>query len=490
MATNNNDKTLNVPPLRFPEFSGEWEEEQLDSIATLSKGIGISKEQLSEDGEPCILYGELYTKYKSEIIKQVESKTDIDCSKLKRSKANDVIIPCSGETAVDIATARCVPFDNILLGGDLNIISLHKYDGAFMSYQLNGKRKYDIARVAQGVSVVHLYGEHLKAIKTYNPSLPEQQKIAKLLSLIDERIATQNKIIEDLKKLKSAIRKKIFSLLKDEYTKSFEINQLLDYEQPTAYIVANDEYSTDTRLTPVLTANKGFIFGYTDEKIVLHDVKLYADPGQKLAFVGSTGAGKTTITNLINRFYDIQDGKIRYDGININKIKKADLRRSLGIVLQDTHLFTGTVMDNIRYGNLEATDEEVIAAAKLANADSFIRRLPDGYHTMLTGDGGNLSQGQRQLLAIARAAVANPPALILDEATSSIDTRTERIVQEGMDALMKGRTTFVIAHRLSTIKNSDCIMVLEQGRIIERGNHDQLMEEKGTYYKLQTGSNE
>ena len=234
----------------------------------------------------------------------------------------------------------------------------------------------------------------------------------------------------------------------------------------------------------------GVDFGYTDEKIVLHDVKLYADPGQKLAFVGSTGAGKTTITNLINRFYDIQDGKIRYDGININKIKKADLRRSLGIVLQDTHLFTGTVMDNIRYGNLEATDEEVIAAAKLANADSFIRRLPDGYHTMLTGDGGNLSQGQRQLLAIARAAVANPPALILDEATSSIDTRTERIVQEGMDALMKGRTTFVIAHRLSTIKNSDCIMVLEQGRIIERGNHDQLMEEKGTYYKLQTGSNE
>ena len=234
----------------------------------------------------------------------------------------------------------------------------------------------------------------------------------------------------------------------------------------------------------------GVDFGYTDEKIVLHDVKLYADPGQKLAFVGSTGAGKTTITNLINRFYDIQDGKIRYDGININKIKKADLRRSLGIVLQDTHLFTGTVMDNIRYGNLEATDEEVIAAAKLANADSFIRRLPDGYHTMLTGDGGNLSQGQRQLLAIARAAVANPPALILDEATSSIDTRTERIVQEGMDALMKGRTTFVIAHRLSTIKNSDCIMVLKQGRIIERGNHDQLMEEKGTYYKLQTGSNE
>ena len=232
----------------------------------------------------------------------------------------------------------------------------------------------------------------------------------------------------------------------------------------------------------------GVDFGYTNEKIVLHDVKLYANPGQKLAFVGSTGAGKTTITNLINRFYDIQDGKIRYDGININKIKKADLRRSLGIVLQDTHLFTGTVMDNIRYGKLDATEEEVIAAAKLANADSFIKRLPNGYNTMLTGDGGNLSQGQRQLLAIARAAVANPPALILDEATSSIDTRTERIVQEGMDALMKGRTTFVIAHRLSTIKNSDCIMVMEQGRIIERGSHDELMEEKGTYYRLQTGS--
>ena len=263
-------KNLNVPPLRFPEFTEEWKAEQLDNIATLSKGIGISKEQLSEDGEPCILYGELYTKYKSEIIKQVESKTDINGSKLKRSKANDVIIPCSGETAVDIATARCVPFDNILFGGDLNVISLHQYDGAFMSYQLNGKRKYDIARVAQGVSIVHLYGEHLKAIKTYNPTLPEQQKIAKLLSLLDDRIDTQNKIIEDLKKLKSAIRKKMFSFLKDEYTESFEINQLLDYEQPTAYIVANDEYSTDTSLTPVLTANKGFILGYTDEKFGIY----------------------------------------------------------------------------------------------------------------------------------------------------------------------------------------------------------------------------
>ena len=232
----------------------------------------------------------------------------------------------------------------------------------------------------------------------------------------------------------------------------------------------------------------GVDFGYNDEKIVLHDIKLYAKPGQKIAFVGSTGAGKTTITNLINRFYDIQDGKIRYDGININKMKKADLRRSLGIVLQDTHLFTGTVRDNIRFGKLDATDEEIVAAAKLANADSFIRRLPDGYDTMLTGDGANLSQGQRQLLAIARAAIADPPVLILDEATSSIDTRTERIVQDGMDKLMHGRTTFVIAHRLSTVRNSDCIMVLEQGRIIERGTHDELIEEKGRYYQLYTGN--
>lgn len=232
----------------------------------------------------------------------------------------------------------------------------------------------------------------------------------------------------------------------------------------------------------------GVDFGYTDEKIVLHDVKLYAEPGQKIAFVGSTGAGKTTITNLINRFYDIQDGKIRYDGINVNKIKKADLRRSLGIVLQDTHLFTGTVRDNIRYGKLDATDEEVMAAAKLANADGFIRRLPEGYDTLLKGDGANLSQGQRQLLAIARAAIADPPVLILDEATSSIDTRTERIVQEGMDRLMQGRTTFVIAHRLSTVRNSDCIMVLERGRIIERGTHEQLIEERGRYYQLYTGN--
>ena len=231
----------------------------------------------------------------------------------------------------------------------------------------------------------------------------------------------------------------------------------------------------------------GVDFGYNDEKIILHDIVINARSGEKIAFVGATGAGKTTITNLINRFYDIQDGKIRYDGININKIKKSDLRRSLGIVLQDTHLFTGTVMENIRYGKLDATDEEVIAAAKLANADHFIDHLPDGYDTILTGDGGNLSQGQRQLLAIARAAVANPPVLILDEATSSIDTRTEKIVQEGMDKLMEGRTVFVIAHRLSTIKNSDVIMVLDQGRIIERGNHDRLIDKKGVYYELYTG---
>ena len=251
-------------------------------------------------------------------------------------------------------------------------------------------------------------------------------------------------------------------------------------------------FHKDTGTTDYIKLNGDVVFddvdfGYTEEKIVLHNVDLFATPGQKIAFVGSTGAGKTTITNLINRFYDIQDGKIRYDGININKIKKADLRHSLGIVLQDTHLFTNTVMENIRYGRLDATDEDVYNAAKLANADGFIRRLPDGYNTVLTGDGANLSQGQRQLLSIARAAIADPPVLILDEATSSIDTHTEKLIQSGMDKLMKGRTTFVIAHRLSTVKNSDCIMVLEAGRIIERCTHDELIEKHGKYYQLYTG---
>ena len=249
----------------------------------------------------------------------------------------------------------------------------------------------------------------------------------------------------------------------------------------------DDGTAAYTKLEGSVTLD-GVDFGYDENKLVLHDISLWAKPGQKIAFVGATGAGKTTITNLINRFYDIADGKIRYDGININKIKKPDLRRSMGIVLQDTHLFTGTVMENIRYGNLDATDEECMAAAQLANADGFIRRLPDGYDTMLTGDGANLSQGQRQLLAIARAAVADPPVLILDEATSSIDTRTEKLVQDGMDALMTGRTTFVIAHRLSTVRNANCIMVMEQGRIIERGTHDELIEKKGKYYQLYTGN--
>ena len=249
----------------------------------------------------------------------------------------------------------------------------------------------------------------------------------------------------------------------------------------------DDGTAAYTKLEGSVTLD-GVDFGYDENKLVLHDISLWAKPGQKIAFVGATGAGKTTITNLINRFYDIADGKIRYDGININKIKKPDLRRSMGIVLQDTHLFTGTVMENIRYGNLDATDEECVAAAQLANADGFIRRLPDGYDTMLTGDGANLSQGQRQLIAIARAAVADPPVLILDEATSSIDTRTEKLVQDGMDALMTGRTTFVIAHRLSTVRNADCIMVMEQGRIIERGTHDELIEKKGKYHQLYTGN--
>ena len=294
---------------------------------------------------------------------------------------------------------------------------------------------------------------------------------------------------------------RIFKLLDEKPETDDGYVMLVDAEVKNGEVVEADHHTghwawkhyhkaTDTTTYQPMEGDvtfNGVDFGYTDEKMVLHDIVLHAKPGQKIAFVGSTGAGKTTITNLINRFYDIQDGKIRYDNININKIKKADLRRSLGIVLQDTHLFTGTVMDNIRYGKLDATDEEVKAAAKLANAHSFIKRLPDGYNTMLTGDGANLSQGQRQLLAIARAAIADPPVLILDEATSSIDTRTEKIVQDGMDKLMKGRTTFVIAHRLSTVRNSDCIIVLEQGRIVEQGTHDELIAKKQRYYHLYTG---
>lgn len=270
MADNNENKVLNVPHLRFPEFTEEWEETTLGKISEITKGSGISKDQLSEQGSPCILYGELYTKYKSEIIDEVYSRTELDSSSLVKSKANDVIIPCSGETAIDISTARCVPFNNILLGGDLNIIRLKHDDGGFFAYQLNGARKKDIARVAQGVSVVHLYGENLKHIRVYHPAIEEQKKITRLLSLIDERIATQNKIIEDLKLLKSAIRKKVFVSLKEEHTESCEINQLLTYEQPTAYIVTNDEYSTDTTLIPVLTANKGFVLGYIDEDFSIY----------------------------------------------------------------------------------------------------------------------------------------------------------------------------------------------------------------------------
>ena len=271
MADNKDKKVLNVPALRFPEFSEEWKEERLGKIAELSKGVGISKEQLSEDGEPCILYGELYTKYKSEIIHKVISKTNIESSNLKRSKRNDVIIPCSGETAIDIAVARCVPFDNILLGGDLNIIRLHKDDGAFMAYQLNGKRKIDIAKLAQGVSVVHLYGENIKAIKTYNPCLQEQQKIVKLLSMLDERIEVQNKIIEKLETLIKGIRHKVFKQLRKDFGFNSTIGDILSFEQPQRYIVSSAEYSNDDTFIPVLTANKAFILGYTTETDGIYD---------------------------------------------------------------------------------------------------------------------------------------------------------------------------------------------------------------------------
>ncbi|MBQ8412158.1 MAG: ABC transporter ATP-binding protein, partial [Lachnospiraceae bacterium] len=323
-----------------------------------------------------------------------------------------------------------------------------------------------------------------------NFSMPINQ-ISQQMNAVVMGLAGADRIFKLLDE-KSEVDDGYVTLVNAKRTGDGVLGEIVETEERTGMWAWKHYHQADKTTTYVeLTGDVVFDdvdFGYTDEKMVLHNIDLFATPGQKIAFVGSTGAGKTTITNLINRFYDIQDGKIRYDGININKIKKSDLRRSLGIVLQDTHLFTATVKENIRYGRLDATDEEVIAAAKLANADGFIRMLPDGYDTMLTGDGANLSQGQRQLLAIARAAIADPPVLILDEATSSIDTRTEKIVQSGMDKLMKGRTTFVIAHRLSTVKNSDCIMVLEQGRVIERGPHDELIELKGKYYQLYTGN--
>jgi len=376
----------------------------------------------------------------------------------------------------------------------------HKYANILMPFMANiGNMQYVLIAIVGGALAIN----GIPDLTLTGISVLTLGAIASFLQLSRSFVMPISQITQQVNAIVMALAgaERIFSLLDEESEVDDGYVTLVNAKYKNGKLVESKKYTgiwawkhPHQDGTVTYTELKGDVrlydvdFGYEENKIVLHDIALYAAPGQKVAFVGATGAGKTTITNLLNRFYDIADGKIRYDGININKIRKADLRRSLGIVLQDTHLFTGTVMENIRYGNLKASDKEVINAAKLANADNFIRRLPDGYNTMLSGDGANLSQGQRQLLAIARAAVANPPVMILDEATSSIDTRTEKIVQDGMDSLMKGRTVFVIAHRLSTIQNSDVIMVLEQGRIIERGSHDKLIEEKGKYYQLYTGA--
>ena len=376
----------------------------------------------------------------------------------------------------------------------------HKYANVLMPFMANiGNLQYVLIAIVGGALAIN----NIPDLTLTGISALTLGAIASFLQLSRSFVMPISQITQQVNSIVMALAgaERIFSLLDEKSEVDDGYVTLVNAKYKNNKLVESKKYTgiwawkhphQDGTIT--YTELKGDVrlhevdFGYEENKIVLHDIEIYAEPGQKVAFVGATGAGKTTITNLLNRFYDIADGKIRYDGININKIKKADLRRSLGIVLQDTHLFTGTVMENIRYGNLKASDKEVINAAKLANADNFIRRLPDGYNTMLSGDGANLSQGQRQLLAIARAAVANPPVMILDEATSSIDTRTEKIVQDGMDSLMKGRTVFVIAHRLSTIQNSDVIMVLEHGRIIERGSHEKLIEEKGKYYQLYTGA--